>query len=472
MTSFLIRPAEIRGQRACVRLRDGRIAALAPDLLPESADQVIEAAGGALLPGLRDHHIHLLALAASRSSVRCGPPQVKDRASLAQTLQKAAASLAPKSSLRGVGYHESVAGDLDRRSLDAMLESHPVRIQHRSGALWILNSRALTQLDLKTGPLPPGVERDASGQPTGRIFREDAWLRTRSAPPRPPDLSAVGGLLAAYGVTGVCDATPSNSADEWALFAQARRSGALPQKLRLMGNAQLPADTSDPDLNRGALKFMLDENNLPDPGSLIEIIHNAHADGRGVAFHCVTRSELVVALDALERAGALEMDRIEHASVTPPDLLDWMKRLPIAVVTQPNFLFERGDAYLHEVEERDQPWLYRCAGFLEAQVPLAAGTDAPFGEPDPWAAMQAAVERRSALGHALGREEALSPEQALALFHSPLEGPGRGSFSVAHGSPADLVRRKSPWSRARDRLQAEDVAATWVAGKKVWQKDA
>jgi predicted amidohydrolase YtcJ len=472
MKSFLIRNAEIRGQRACVRLRDGRMARMSSDLSPEPTDQVIEANGGALLPGLRDHHIHLLALAAARSSVRCGPPEVENRAALEQTLQQAAASRTPKNPLRGVGYHESVAGNLDRQSLDAMLGSHPVRIQHRSGALWILNSLALALLELPNGSAPPGVELDESGQPTGRIFREDVWLRARSNKQPAPDLSEVGSLLAAYGVTGVCDATPSNSEDEWGLFARARRSGALPQKLRLMGNERLPAATDDPYLERGPVKFMLDENDLPEADALMEVIRNAHQDGRGVAFHCVTRSELVVALDALERAGPLAMDRIEHASVTPPDLLDWMKRLPIAVVTQPNFLFERGDAYLQEVEERDQPWLYRCAGFLEAQVPLAAGTDAPFGEPDPWAAMQAAVDRRSALGHALSPEEALSPEQALALFQSPLEEPGRGTSPLAEGAPADLVLLKSPWSKARDRLEAKGVAATWVAGEKIWHDEA
>jgi len=472
MTSFLIRDAEIRGQRACVRLSKGRIAALAPDLPPEPADQVVEAAGGALLPGLRDHHIHLMALAAARSSIRCGPPQVKTRASLAQTLQKAADSLAPGTPLRGVGYHESVAGDLDRQSLDTLMDSQPVRIQHRSGALWILNSQALTQLDLKKGRLPVGVELDESGQATGRIFREDGWLRNRWMSSGPPDLSEVGALLASYGVTGVCDATPSNSADEWAFFAQARRTGALPQKLLLMGDAHLPEEKSDPDLERGALKWMLDENKLPDEGALVQAIQKAHTDGRGVAFHCVTRTELVVALEALEEAGANELDRIEHASITPPDLLDWMKRLPIAVVTQPHFLFERGDAYLQEVEARDQPWLYRCAGFLNARVPLAAGTDAPFGEPDPWNAMQAAVERRSASGHALGLEEALSPEQALALFQSPLKGPGREPSQITLGAPADLVLLGSAWSRARDRLQAEEVRATWVAGQKIWQPEA
>ena len=85
--------------------------------------------------------------------------------------------------------------------------------------------------------------------------------------------------------------------------------------------------------------------------------------------------------------------------------------------------------------------------------------------------MQAAVDRRSALGHALSPEEALTPEQALALFQSPLEEPGRGTSPLVEGAPADLVLLKSPWSKARDRLEAQGVAATWVAGEKIWHDE-
>ena len=61
---MLIRDAEVGGERCDVRLAEGRIAEVGPALAP-FADDVLEAAGGALLPGLQDHHIHLQALAAA-----------------------------------------------------------------------------------------------------------------------------------------------------------------------------------------------------------------------------------------------------------------------------------------------------------------------------------------------------------------------------------------------------------------------
>ena len=72
-----VAPGSGRDARTDVRLKDGRIAAVG-QLAAEPSEQVIDAAGGALLPGLHDHHIHLLGYAASLNSVRCGPPAVSD----------------------------------------------------------------------------------------------------------------------------------------------------------------------------------------------------------------------------------------------------------------------------------------------------------------------------------------------------------------------------------------------------------
>src|SRR5262249_60460726 len=82
--------------------------------------------------------------------------------------------------LRGVGYHESVAGPLDRGLLDRLVPERPLRIQHRSGAEWSLNSAGLRRLDLATAPA--GVERDTTGEPTGRLRRVGDWLRDHLPP--------------------------------------------------------------------------------------------------------------------------------------------------------------------------------------------------------------------------------------------------------------------------------------------------
>ena len=470
MPGLVIRSAEVASARTDVRIEAGRIAALGPALEAEPGDSVLEARGGALLPGLHDHHLHLLAWAAALGSVRCGPPEVQSERALAAALRAAAvpgSAAAERSAfVRGVGYHESVAGELDRARLDAFLPHVPLLIQHRTCSLWMLNSAACRRFGLDDGVDAPGVERDARGRASGRLFRLDAWLRERLGDEALPALAPVGAALTRYGVTGVTDATPALGPAALAALVSAAGGGALPQRLVLLG---ADAAAAAP-LEVGPEKLVLDERALPPLAELVGRVRAAHACERAVAIHCVTRTELVLALAALEEVGPRAGDRIEHASVAPPELAAWLARLGVAVVTQPGFVRSRGDAYLREVEGRDRAWLYRCAGFDAAGVPLGAGTDAPFGEPDPWLAMQAAVDRRTAAGERLGAGEALSPERALALFTTSAAAPGGAPRRIAQGARADLCLLDRPWARARDALASDAVAATLGAGRLLWQR--
>jgi predicted amidohydrolase YtcJ len=459
MPGLVIRDAEVAGARTDVRVEHGRVAQLGRALEAGPGERVLEAAGGALLPGLHDHHLHLLAWAAALGSVPCGPPDVRDERALAAALRAAASG---GGFVRGVGYHESVAGELDRERLDALAPGAALRVQHRGGALWMLSSAACLRLGLDDGVDAPGVERDARGRATGRLFRLDAWLRERLGAEALPDLVPVGSALARFGVTGVTDATPDLGPAALAALA----GGALPQRVVLLGAEPEAAGA----LAVGPRKLVLDERALPPLAELALRVRAAHGSARSVAVHCVTRAELVLALAAFEEAGVRPGDRIEHASVAPPDLVAWLARLGLAVVTQPGFVRSRGDDYLREVEPRDRPWLYRCAGFAAAGVALGAGTDAPFGEPDPWRAMQAAVDRRTAAGERLAADEALSPERALALFTTAADAPGGAPRRIEPGARADLCLLDRPWARARDALASDAVAATLGAGKLLWSQ--
>ena len=483
---MLIRNAEVAGLLRDIRLRDGEVVAISaassplnkapsdsPTPTSPNDDDIddIDARGGALLPGLHDHHIHLHALAAATLGFRCGPPDVTDEAALRSVLSAAK----PDSGwLRGTGYFESVAGDLDRHRLDALRDDLPLRIQHRSGVMWFVNSSGIEALKLDSHPvgIPAGaVERDASGRATGRIFRADDWLRTRLPASTPPDLATLGAELAGYGVTALTDCTPTNSEEELARFRLAQETGALPQRLCAMGTLGI-ANASNDRLQIGAHKIMLDEPALPDFDGLIARVRAAHGESRGVAFHCVTRAEIIFALAALRAAKTgCGNDRIEHASVAPPELFEEILSLGVTIVTQPNFVYERGDGYLENVAPLDIPHLYRLKSWTEAGIALGGGTDSPFGRPDPWQAMRAAVDRRTATGQSLGPEEALSPEEALALFSPVLGATNTPSETKAPGlevgAPADLCLLDVPWSIAREPLSADHVRAVFCAGIRV-----
>ena len=121
---MLIRNAEVdSGTTTDLRLTDAIVTGIGPQLEALAGEEVLEADGGLLLPGLQDHHLHLLALAGALDSAACGPPQVRTAEELAQSLLQHAAANAGDSEgwIRGIGYHQSVAGDIDRDWLDRLL---------------------------------------------------------------------------------------------------------------------------------------------------------------------------------------------------------------------------------------------------------------------------------------------------------------------------------------------------------------
>ncbi len=453
-----------------VLVEGGRISAIGKNLkLPLKTD-VIDAAGAALLSGLNDHHIHLASLAASQDSLFCGPPGISNEIELTTALQRLARSRPEGAWLRGIGFHDSVAGDIDRSWLDARIPHYPVRIQHRGGRLWVFNTRALERLHVtEDDPL----ERKR-GKLTGRLYEGDVWLRKRMQDLEesgPPDLSKISLELASYGITGITDTTPSNNPDTLAWFAGAQQRGELLQEMLMMGNETLDGVVSDfPGIVVGHHKFHLLESDLPDMEKLVSAIRRSHAAGRNVAFHCVTRTELVFALATLQEAGCKAGDRIEHASVTPPEWLKRIRDMGLTVVTQPAFVYERGDQYLAEVEKDDQPWLYRLRAFLDAGIPLAGSSDAPFTQTNPWKSMQAAVDRRTLHGQGIGLQESLTVDQAIHLYTSPLSEPGVHRTKLVAGDRADLCLLTDSWDVVSRNLAQSEVAVTIRAGKIIWRK--
>jgi predicted amidohydrolase YtcJ len=453
--TMLIRNAEIWGGRGLsdLRITEGRIASIGT-LAPLEGEHVIDARGGALLPGLHDHHIHLAALAARRQSVFCGPPEVTDTDALAARL-----ALPGSGWLRGIGYHECVAGMLDAAMLDAMAPDRPVRIQHRSGRMWFFNSAGLDALLARAAP-PPGFDLQS-----GRLFDEDAWLRAALGS-SPPAFTQVSTELAAFGITGITDMSPSNDSEMMAHFGAEQAAGRLAQKALLAGTLSLADVPSTGRLAVGAAKLHLHEAALPDYDEAVAFIRAAHDQGRTLAVHCTTETELVFALAAIEEAGPQRGDRIEHASVAPDHLVTEIARLGLRVVSQPHFIAERGDQYRRDIDAETLPLLYRLAAFRDAGVVLAGGSDAPFGEADPWAAMAAAVSRCTREGMVMAAEEALTPEAALSLYLAdPLDLSRQRALEP--GAAADLCLLDRCWAEARARLGSDLVRCTIVDGRVV-----
>ena len=457
--SVLIRRAEIRERGILdVRISGNKIAEMG-ELAPSDEEPIIDAQGAALLPGLKDHHLHFLSYAASLGSLSCA--EFDSSESLVAALHAA-----PRQSngwTRAIHYHS------ESLSLDYLDQAGPdvaVRIQHRSGRLWILNSlgiglvrEAAADTDL------PTLTNFQLGLQTGYFYdldRELGGLIGRTM----PDVAAASRKLASHGVVGFTDMTPSNSTRIARDFAGWQEDGALLQQVQMAGRPDLEIESCR-GLVRGPTKVHLHESQLPSFEELCSRIRASHETTRTVAVHCTTEVELAFTIAAFSEAGTIEGDRIEHASLCSPACLEQIRELGLWVVTQSNFVSERGDTYFAEVKENSLEDLYRGASFIAAKIPFAHGTDAPFGSANPWYSMHAATRRRTASGKLLGPAERISPEQALAGFTGSLRRPV-DALKLGIGAPADLILLDRPWATTRQDLASTSVRLTLREGKPIF----
>ena len=507
------RTDSLREHQVDLRIVGDRIREIAPRLRQRRGDDVVDGHGGTVLPGFHDHHVHLRAWSTAAASVHAGPPEVHTAADLQRRLRSAPGQ--PGSWVRAIGYHESVAGQLDRARLDRLMPDRPLRVQHRTGALWTLNSKALEALGLATAvaadqvpgssagtpkpvALPSGIEFDAAGHATGRFWRVDQWLHLRLdqiGVTHNLDLATISRQAASFGVTGFTDATPDLDAGSVAALSDAQRAGEILQRLHLMAGLDpnddpAPAMASpDPSwsgpqaddrrsvenepgalVSTGPAKVLLDDDHLPSFDTLVSMFRAAHVRRRPVAVHCVTRTQSALTVSALAEAGAVPGDRMEHGAILGSDLLPALHALGITVVTQPGFVRERGDRYLSDVERDDHCDLWRLASLLDSGVRTALSSDAPFGPDDPWAVIDAATSRRTVEGRLLGPAERISTRRAVDLFCGWPERPDIRR-QIALEAPADLM----VLARTLDDGLADGspmVLATVVGGSVVHRGDA
>ena len=473
MKTLMIRNVVV-GRQAGLDVRVGKrwVEEVARKLAVRPGEDVLDGDGGALIPGLHDHHVHLRAVVGARQSVDVSA--VADAAEFDRVLAASAdgADVGSGSDrwVRVTGWHELRAGALDRRRLDALAGAVPVRVQHRSGSMWVLNSVALERLSAGQSRLA-GIERDDRDEPTGRLFRLDDWLRDRlgsgdATLPFETGLKLYAAECARLGVTGWTDATPGREQADVNELSCLAGAGVFGQRLVLMA----PPGVEPPQpgqVTTGPVKVMLDDTALPDVREFASQIESAHRSGSAVAVHCVTAEQLVVAVAAFEMAGTPDRpagsDRIEHAGVVPPGYAERLARLGLAVVTQPGFIGARGDVYRREVSPAEQDWLYPAASLMRAGVSVAAGTDAPFGPGDPWQCIASAVTRRCPDGKVLGWAERVPASRALRMF---LAAPDdvRAIRTVAPGQRADLCLLHSSVRDALASLPAPVIRATVLSG--------
>jgi predicted amidohydrolase YtcJ len=451
---LVVANACVDGRNVHVELGGGVVQGFVDTLPPHAL--AIDAGGGRLLPGLADHHLHLLATAANAGSVDLTGIAATDHDALARALRGAARY----GVVRATGLDDGGAALLDAAAIDAICEEVPVRVQYRTGGLWVLNGRAMEAALDGIESVPACFERGPHGL-TGRVWRGDDVLRSRRGAP-PLSLATLGVEFARHGVTAVTDANPSPRPEQAQAIAAA--AAAMPQRLTVMSGAELPGASEG--WHQGPVKVLLDEHALPSAGVLEARIRAARTAGRPIAVHCVTVAELALAIAVFEAEGVVPGDRIEHAMLVPSMLVAPLAGLGLTVVCQPAFLAARGDRYRRCLDPRELACLMPLATLARAGVRLAASSDAPYGPLNPWRAIVAATDRCTAEGQVLDAGESLSAEQALRLYLGDAADPAGPARRIVPGVVADLVVLKPGAVVGRDE---DPVGLTIIDGRIVYR---
>ena len=83
--------------------------------------------------------------------------------------------------------------------------------------------------------------------------------------------------------------------------------------------------------------------------------------------------------------------------------------------------------------------------------------------------MRAAIHRQTQSGQPLGAAEALTPEEALALFLGHPEAPAEPR-TIQTGAIADLCLLDRTWREARASLSCDHVRATLRGGELIFDR--
>ena len=501
---------------------EGRIKALgtkAGDLDPfrGKADH-FDAAGGTILPGLIDAHLHLEHYALGLIKVDC---ETATKTECIKRVSERSSSSPAGEWILGHGWNQNSWEDGfgDAADLDQFAPERPVYLTAKSlHAAWA-NSYALRLANItSTTPDPPGgrIGRDADGAPNG-ILLESAMELVAGKIPAPSTEQVAEAIRSAQeslwrvGLTGVHDFDRSrcfsalqmlHERDELQIrvlksipledmphaIAIGLRSGFGDDMLRI-GSVKAFADGAlgprtaamiqpfegEPD-NRGML--LLDKEQLAEYGRM------ATEHGLSLAVHAIGDRANHEVLDAFEQIRNYEhkhgkaslRHRIEHVQLIHPMDADRLARLSIIASMQPVHATSdmlMADRYWGERAIYSYAWRTQ----LEMGATLAFGSDAPVESPNPFWGLHAAVTRQRPDGKpgAAG----WFPEQKLA-FHDALQGFTVGaSFAagtekktgkLSPGYLADLILCDiDPYHCEAHQLRDITPRTTMVAGKWVYR---
>jgi predicted amidohydrolase YtcJ len=437
-----------------------RIAAL--DVEPPGEHIHVDLAGGCLLPGFTDSHVHFPTWAVIRRELHVAGTREEILARVAEAVPH----VSPGRWLRGFGWTAD-GWEPSVEALDAVTGDVPTALlAHDWHSLW-LNSAALA---FAGGDLErPGGEVDLQA---GVLREEAAWsFRDRFTLPTHAEL--VEATRAALPVAAARGVTAIHCKD--GLIGSREVYRDLADELPFRVWQSLPAARLDegPDYVKAYMDGTLGSRTarlldgtgveITSREQLAEITRSAAERDIPVAVHAIGDRANREALDAFAEtreawAPRGLRPRIEHAQCLHPDDIHRFAQLGVTASIQPSMAVT--DAPVAEklwADRLEGAYAYRSLHASGAR--LALGSDAPVEEMDPLLGLRDAVLREWREHETLDLQAAL---EALTVTPAWLEGAEDRRGQLKPGMLADLViLDRDPF----DDLQNAAVVDTWLNGR-------
>jgi hypothetical protein len=529
-------PARPRAE--AVAVRGERIVAVGAardvDALRGPRTRVVDLAGGMLLPGFQDAHVHPITAGVDR--MQCDVRDIHPRTAVLETIRAYADAHPAAAWVVGSGWYmgDFPNGTPRREDLDSVVPDRPAFLPNRDGHSAWVNSRALELAGIGRGTPDPAdgrIERDPDGTPTGSLHEGAGRLVERLIPPTTDDEWAEGlrigqAHLHSLGITAWQDAIvlPENLATYRRAVAEgwltARVEGALwwsrdrgPEQVDEFLEASRAVAAQPGRLRANSVKLMLDgvletftgamlepylgADGRPtanrgidfiDPQALGGYVTRIDAAGLQPHFHAIGDRAVRNALDAVGAARSANgpsdtRPHISHIQVIHPDDVPRFAGLDVAANAQP--LWACHETNMDELTvpflgpER-AGWQYPFASLRRAGSRLAMGSDWGVSSPNPLEEIEVAVTRVSPESRGAAEpfllSERLSLEEAIEAFtlgSAWVNHLDRETGSITIGKLADLaVVDRDLFDPERGAIAEARVLATFVGGAAVHEDPA
>lgn len=443
--------------------------------------------GGYVVPGLHDSHTHLAFSQALSADLR----YVRNVDELVTTLRR------HLEKVKRLGYQYVVGRGWDHEifpgramptlgDMDMVSKEYPVIAVRVCGHLAVVNSAMLKKihewgLDRK---YPNYIIKDGD-TPTGIIVEELLWEVIGRLPPPPRDLLIKYTIrylreYASYGVThlnivsvedrhtSVLEEALSKVPLVVGLYPHLRAYSSVKKRvkrasvcgIKMFADGSLGAETAylkEPFLSGRNGRMLISVDDLADA---LRALGN---DSGQLAIHAIGDAAIHEVIK-LARSMGIDPDRvrIEHASLTPPDVLEAIAAYRPHIVAQPHFMISDWWADKKLGKERAR-YLYALRS-INSITKLYGSSDYPVEPKNPMLGIYSAV-LRPGIG-SLNPGEALSVDEAFTIYSRD---PCMGETLLSEGARADIaVLNSNPRKMSPHDIPSIRSLVTLVGGVPVY----